>query len=150
MKKLCAILLIAVTLFSIGIMNSCSCTGCGGSLKGAVVDYSVTEAVEDTRNWLADTYANGDTKIIDKKFQYYILPSENNSPCFIRYYLSNISSRDVLVFKGGEVKVIDEDSYDELRRYNEIFTIDITDVNNTELIKQKGCLTNIKNGKVKK
>ncbi|MBR2279903.1 MAG: hypothetical protein IJ903_03120, partial [Ruminococcus sp.] len=65
-------------------------------------------------------------------------------PMFMRYFLSNISARDVLVFKGGEVTVIDDDTYDEVRMYNEIFRFDITDVATYELTRLNNCYTNKK------
>lgn len=141
MKKLVAALLIVTTLFSIGIINSCSCAG---SLKGQVVDYSTKEAVNDTKAWLASTYTKGDMSIVNKYLKYYIVPSENNSPCFVRYSMGTISARDLLVFKGGQVIVIDEDTFDEVRRYNEIFSIDVTRVTDMQIKTQKGYVTNDK------
>lgn len=144
MKKIIAVLLILTVLFSVGIMNSCSCTGCHSSLRGKVVDYDTSTAVKDAKKWLSDTYTNGDASIVEKELEYYIVPSDNNSPMFMRYFLSNISARDVLVFKGGEVTVIDVDTYDELRMYNEIFRFDITDVATYELTRLNNCYTNKK------
>ncbi len=144
MKKIIAVLLILTVLFSVGIMNSCSCTGCHSSLRGKVVDYDTSTAVKDAKKWLSDTYTNGDSSIVEKELEYYIVPSDNNSPMFMRYFLSNISARDVLVFKGGEVTVIDDDTYDEVRMYNEIFRFDITDVATYELTRLKNCYTNKK------
>ena len=145
MKKIIAVLLILTVLSPVGIMNSCSCTRCHSSLRGKAVAYDTSTAVKDAKKWLSDTYTNGDSSIVEKELEYYIVPSDNNSPMFMRYFLSNISARDVLVFKGGEVTVIDDDTYDEVRMYNEIFRFDITDVATYELTRLKNCYTNKKN-----
>ena len=58
--------------------------------------------------------------------------------------MGTISARDLLVFKGGQVIVIDEDTFDEVRRYNEIFSIDITRVTEMQIKTQKGYVTNDK------
>lgn len=142
MKKIVAVLLMIGVLFSVGIMNSCSCA-CS-SLKGQVVDYSTSEAVNDTKAWLSTTYTKGDMNIVNKYLKYYIVPSENNSPCFVRYTMHNISARDLLVFKGGQVIVIDDDTYDQVRKYNEIFSIDITRATDIQIKTQKGYVTNDK------
>ena len=99
MKKIIAVLLILTVLFSVGIMNSCSCTGCHSSLKGKVVDYDTSTAVKDAKKWLSDTYTNGDASIVEKELEYYIVPSDNNSPMFMRYFLSIKLKVKTTIFK---------------------------------------------------
>ena len=134
MKKKIAVLLIAViSLFSMGIMTSCSCNGGSGNAEVEKTNYTTSEALEDTVNWIMKTYTKGDRSVVEKNLKYTILPSSTNSPCFVRYTLSYISARDLLVFKGGEVIVIDDDSLEKAKSYNNLFTVDITKVTDDQL-----------------
>ena len=132
MKRIAALLLIAITILSAGFINSCSCA-CENRIDVQPTDYSTKQAVNDTKNWLTKTYTNGDSEIVDKYLKYKMIHADTNSPCFIRYSLHNISSRDILVFKGGKVIVIDDDTKDQVSGYNYLFPIDITNVSNSEL-----------------
>ncbi len=141
MKRITAILLIVViSLFSTGIITSCSCNG-SGNVDVQKTDFSTNEALEATVKWLTETYTHGDKSIVEKYLDYKILPASTNSPCFVRYTLSSISARDLLVFKDGKVIVIDDDSLAEVQGYNHLFSVDITKVTNAELMAQSKCVS---------
>lgn len=140
MKRMTALLLvIVISLFSLGIITSCSCNGTNGN-TAATVGKSTNwqEALENTKIWLTNTYTKGDRSIVDKNLKYYILPSDDGETFFVRYTLSTISARDLLVFKNGRVVVIDDDTLDEVKGYNDHYSVDITKVTDDELIKQEG------------
>ncbi len=142
MKKITALLLVIVLLFSIGIITSCSCSpsSTNTAATAATVGKSSNwqEALENTKIWLTNTYTKGDSSIVDKNLKYYILPSDDGETYFVRYTLSTISARDLLVFKNGRVVVIDDDTLDEVKSYNSHYSVDITKVTDDELMKQEG------------
>lgn len=133
MKRIATLLLISIALLSSAcFINSCSCA-CANHIDVQPTNYSTKEAVKDTKDWLAKTYTKGDPKIVDKYLKYQIVHADTNSPCFVRYTMHNISSRDLLVFKDGRVIVIDDDTKDNVTGYNYLFPFDITNVTNSQL-----------------
>lgn len=137
MKRITAVLLAITILFSLGAVASCSCRS-----TAKLGDNSRwKEVLEDTTVWLTDKYTQGNRSIVEKNLEYLIIPSDDGEIYFMRYKLSNISARDLLVFKDGNIEVIDPDTYDSVRQYNGHFPIDVTSVSDSELLSFKNCVS---------
>ncbi len=137
-KKIKYIALAAAIVLMLGIISYCSCIGTN-RIPVEKTDYSSAQVINDTKDWLAKTYTNGDKAIVEKYFKYKLIHAETNSPCFVRYTLHNISARDLLVFKDGRVIVIDDDTVNEVKGYNYLFPIDITNVTDAKLLALPKC-----------
>ena len=139
MKRIISALLIIITLFCTGIMSSCSCTAKPAVAADKIgTNHSASDVLNNTRTYLMKKYTNGDQKILDKKLVYYIVPASDNKSFFMRYKLSTVSNRDLLLLEDGTIYIIDEDNYDGLRGYNEFYSFDITSAYDSEVLSQKG------------
>ncbi len=139
MKRIISALLIIITLFSVGIMNSCSCapkTAVAADKIGT--NNSTSDALNNTKTFLMKKYTNGDKKIIDKNIKYYIVPASDKKSYFLRYKLPRVSERDLLMLNDGTIYIMEDDNPEALPEYNDAYSFDIGSVSDAELSRQKG------------
>lgn len=119
-------------------MNSCSCMAKPATPAAKLgPNNSVSDAVYNTKSYLTQTYTKGDQTIVDKNIKYYVVPASDNQSYFLRYKLSTISARDLLLLKDGTIYVVDVDNHPGLAEYNDKYAFDITSVSDSELLKEK-------------
>ncbi len=157
--RLKIIALIMVLLFSIGIITSCSNNN--EAEKSSTAESKTSSVVtddddlddaddEDDFDWedaldevvsLLEEKTNQDDDEIENKINYKILPSKNGDGYFVRYFLEDSDSDDALVFTNGKIYLLSTDGKSKFTEYKNKFSVDITNVTDDELLKQKDCIS---------
>lgn len=144
--------LIVCLLFSIGIITSCSGntekenSSASESKTSSVVDndddeddFDWEDALETVVDYIADKEGVDDDEI-DSKLNYKILPDKSGESYFVRYSAEGISSDDALVFKDGKKYILSVDGKSKFVQYKSNFAVDISNITDDELLKQKDCI----------
>ena len=158
MKKITAFLLIAVLLFSIGIITSCS----GESKKSEeTTSIAKTEAVTEAQTesefdsmtaldraieYLVDVDGELNSSAIENNISYKMIPSKDKSIFFMRYNFGDlidgdgvINNDDLLIFKSGKIISLKNDE-SGFKKYNNKFSIKIVGIKDEDILKQPDCV----------
>ena len=141
-------------LFSIGIITACSNTSETKSTSAVKSETTVNTKSVGSMDW-SDAFESAvlyisdfENKDVENIINYKILPSNDNSVFFMRYTLTSEDSSesfrtpedDLIITAEKEIFSKSKDGISKLKEFKNKFSIDITNVSDTELINNDECI----------